>query len=223
MHDMASWARTAWSAYAWTERWAARAWEQVRYAWALTLATYRVGVLQRFLCDQEFWVYKVSAVNEEDGTDANVTKMFDPEAWEASVRLCTRWTASRIRADVRYLAHGKKFRMVLRPGDACTFPPIPERHRGGPKGVMAAELVGPGDLAVNITPRVLKYQGPAKDFHRGMGLRVGVTDLFPFDDADELKHNFSALRVVDARARVLDLPIDCPDLAAELVSDQKSD
>lgn len=189
--------------------------ERVRCAWAVILAAYRVAVLRRIIASPACDVYKVVALNEETGDDANVTAWFDPEEWEESVRVATRWGTDRFRVDVRYVAHGKKYRLVLRPGDSYALSDAPERHRGGPKGVMAAELVG-DEATVDITRRILKYQGPMKDFHRGMGLRVAVTDLFPFDDPAELKVNFLALRVVDARAHVVHIPVACDDLAVAL-------
>lgn len=207
--------------WAWLASLLARAAERARCFWVLLAATWRVAVLQRYLCSQAFWIYKVVAINEASGSDANVTKTFVPGAWESTIRLVTGWKDAPLRLDVRYLAYGRKYRLILRPGDACTFPEFPERHRGGPKGVMAAELVGEAGVAVDITRRVLKYQGPAKDFHRGMGARVGVTDMFPFDDTEELLHNFSELRIIDAHARVVRVPIGCDDLAAALGGDHQ--
>lgn len=196
--------------------------ENARCAWALAAAAWRVSVLQRFMNDHCFMVYKVLALNEETGEDKNVTKAFQAKEWEESVRVASGWFTQKLRADVRYMAHGKKYRFVLRPGDTCRLTDVPERHRGAPKGVMAAELVG-DEATVNITRRVLKYQGPSKDFHRGMDLRVGVTDLFPFDDPHELRLNFHALRVVDAHARVHHVPVTCDDLAGALTAVCKAD
>lgn len=210
------------SLWVWALDKARRAIETARCAWAVCVATYRVAVLRRLIACAECDVYKVVAVNEETGEDRNVTAVFDAGEWEESVRVATRWFSERIRVDVRYVAHGKKYRLVLRPGDSYALSEAPERHRGGPKGVMAAELVG-DEASVNITRRILKYQGPLKDFHRGMGLRVGVADLFPFDDPNELKVNFQALRIVDARARVVVVPMSCDDLGATLGAEAKTD
>lgn len=207
-------------AAAWVRRALADAWEHVRCVWALLAATWRVSVLQRVLVAQDFVVYKVVALNEDDGTDAIVTRAFSKgDGWEDSVRAATGWTRQKLRVEVRYLARGKKFRAVLRPGDAWELRGAPERHRGGPKGVMAAELVGDG-VTVDITRRIHKYEGPAKDFHR---LRVGVTDMFPFDDADELRVNFHTLRLIDAHARVLNVPMGCDDLMVALAASAKAD
>lgn len=196
--------------------------ESARCLWAVGMAACRVAMVQRFMNAKQFTVYKVLVLNEDEGTDCNITKAFNAKAWEESARVASGWHSQRIRTEVRYVAHGKKYRLVLRPGNACQFPDVPERHRGGPKGVMAAELVGE-EATVNITRRVLKYQGPMKDFHRHMGLHVSITDMFPFDDASELVGNFHTLRVVDARAHVIDLPIACADVGSSLASDAKTD
>lgn len=210
------------AAWAWLREASATTVENARCAWALATAAWRVTVLQKFMNDDRFMVYKVVAFNEDTGQDKNVTRHFDPKEWEESVRVATGWYIRPVRADVRYMAHGKKYRLVLRPGDTCELTEVPEKHRGGPKGVMAAELVG-DEATVDITRRVLKYQGPLKDFHGGMGLRVGVTDMFPFDAPAELCLNFHALRVVDAHARVVHIPVTCDDVATALAAASKAE
>ena len=211
------------AAYGWARRHAPAAWEKARYAWALAAATWRVAVVQRAMLGGDFLLVKACAVNEEDGTDAVVTRSFDAARWEASAREATGWATKKMRVEVRYVSFGHKYRAVLRPGDAFSAPKAVERHRGGPKGVMAAELVGKRGLTVDVTRRVHKYQGPLKDFHAGQGLRVGVLDMFPFDDPAELVDNFHTLRIIDAHARQLTVPLECPDLGAWVASQGKFD
>lgn len=216
------------TALAWLLVTAERVWEKARVAWALAVATYRVAVVRRFMATADLVVYKVCAFDERGGRDEVVTRFFDASRWEESVRAGLGWAPDvPLRVEVRYLSRGRKYRLVLRPGDACDLPAPADRHRGGPKGVMAAELVGEGEggeaVTVNVTRRLHKYEGPLKDFHRGGGLRVGVVEMFPFDDADELRHNFHTLRLVDAHARVLLLPVDTPDLAGAIAARVKAD
>lgn len=192
--------------------WTTAIYERLRYAWAFVKATYRIYFLQRFANPMPMMVYKVVAVNEDTETEQNVTRLFRPGAWEASVRLATGWTSKNIRADVRYLSEGRKYRVILRPGEAWSLPDGPTRYRGGPKGVMSASMHGDG-RAVNVTARVLKYQGPLKDFHHSLGHRVGVMDMFPLDDLDELYQNFEFIRIIDAHAHMFDIPVDCDDVA----------
>jgi hypothetical protein len=192
--------------------------ERVRAAWAVAKAAYRVTVLQCYMLDHAFVVHKVLAFNEDVGSDMVVTAPVlgaGFKAWESAVRGHTGWTTPNLRVEVRYLSHGKKFRAILRPGDECVLPTKQERHVGGPKGILSAELVS-REATVNITARVHKYQGPGRDFH---GTRVGVSDMFPYDDVSR----FDELRVIDERATFVHIPVDCADLVSELVSSSKKD
>lgn len=155
-------------------------------------------------------VYRVYVFNEGGGTGFHrdlPVKYFDPDTWEATARDLTGWT--RFRVEVRYTFRHKKYRMVLRPGDACTFPPYPEPSAPAcrlPKGVLSARLQGAlgTDIDCDVTSRVLKYQGPRGDFHAGLGLKVRLHDMFPFDDQADNTARFTHLRVLDTMARVLD-------------------
>lgn len=156
--------------------------------------------------------YRVYVFNEGGGEGFHremSPRYFDPEAWEESVRELTAWT--RFRVEVRYTFRNKKYRMILRPGDTCTFPPYPEPSAPAcrlPKGVLSARLQGTRgtDIDCDVTSRVLKYQGPRGDFHAGLGLSVRLQDMFPFDDQADNTARFTHLRVLDTMARVTDLP-----------------
>ena len=192
-------------------------WCSVRYAWAIIKAYWRFYIAALVSDPSEFMLHKVIAINEDTGADAIVTRTFDASNWVESTRVATKWTQPNIRLEVRYFAHGRKYRLVLRPGDRCTLASIPERHRGGPKGVMAAELIAKEHvLGIDVTRRIQKYQGPGKDFHSGLGLRVAVADMFPYDDLNEIRSVFSTLVVIDAHANTVNIPIDCTDIAAAL-------
>lgn len=98
--------------------------------------------------------------------------------------------------------------MLLRPGDRCVFPPARRRPLTTvfPLTVLAAGMHGRGgEELLDVTRRVLKYQGPARDFH---GTPIRVRDLFPFDDRDDAV--FAFLRVIDSWARVTDVPFTSP-------------
>lgn len=203
--------------------WARAAYERVRVAFAVALAAYRVTVLQSFLQTSEFVAYKVVAFNDDTGEHRKVTTTFAPQAWEAAVRDHTAWTTDKLRVDVRYYSRGKKFRMTLRPGDTCSFAALHEPRC--PDGVLSAELLPTGEpsaLPVNVTARVLKYQGLGKDFQAGMGHRVSLFDMFPMDDPDDLQANYSGLRVVhlaDKSVRTRLVPMDCEDVRAALLAE----
>lgn len=133
---------------------------------------------------------------------------FDPATWEADAREITKWSAFRM--EVRYTFRHKKYRMVLRPGDPCPFPPYDEPAATScrmPKGVLSARLQGPlgSDIDCDVTQRVMKYQGPKGDFHAGLGLKLKLQDMFPFDDQADNSARFSHLRIMDTTARLHDL------------------
>lgn len=160
--------------------------------------------------------YRVYVFNESSDINQGFyreisPRYFDSSTWEQDVRDMTGW--SRFRVEVRYVLRQKKYRMILRPGETCAFPPYQEPAAPAcrlPKGVLSARLQGPkgSDIDADVTSRVLKYQGPRGDFHAGLGLKTYVHDMFPFDDHQENSTRFSHLRVMDTMARVTDLPYE---------------
>jgi len=160
-------------------------------------------------------LYKVYAFNEAlgDGDAGGFYRelsphLFDPDCWEDLVANATGWTNFRV--EIRYTYRHKKYRMVLRRGNACVFPPYSEPSAPTcrlPKGVLSARLQGPlgSDIQCDVTRRVLKYQGPRGDFHAGLGLKVRLQDMFPFDDHNDNAARFTHLRVLDTMARVHDM------------------
>jgi hypothetical protein len=156
--------------------------------------------------------YRVYVFNEgeEPGYHREVSPAyFDPATWERDAVDLTGWP--RLRVEVRYVFRHKKYRMVLHQGDTCAFPPYQGAGAPAcrlPKGVLSARLQGPlgSDIDCDVTSRVVKYQGPCGDFHGGLGLRVHVHELFPFDDHADNAARFSHLRVMDTAARLHDIP-----------------
>ena len=188
---------------------AAKSWAALRLAWAWAWAwlTVRLFAGSRRRCD-DWAVYRVYAFEESSDTAHENHKFhelparfFNPDTWEEDALDATGW--DQVRVEVRYSVRGQKFRMVLRRGDTCAFPPVARRASLScfPLTVLAASLHG--DVDVDVTRRVLKYQGAAKDFH---GTRVTVRDLFPFDDHDDNAERFRCLRVIDSWARVTLIP-----------------
>lgn len=165
--------------------------------------------------------YRIYAFNEGVGEgfhrEISVNSL-DPETWERDVADATGWHAFRL--EIRYEFRHKKYRMVLRRGDACELPPyadVPVCRL--PKGVLSARLQGPkgSDINADVTARVLKYQGPKGDFHAGLGLAPRLRDMFPFDDHVDNALRFSHLRVIDTTARIVDIPYASnPDMRAAL-------
>ena len=164
-------------------------------------------------------VRRVLAVHD-DGKFKDITHGFDPETWEAHLEETTGWRDNRWRVEVRYVLMSpfgfvSKYRMILRRGDVCIVPETRPAGLSGPRGILSATLiprqpkradttadVDPPENAycsTDITRRVIKYGGPAKDFHAQHGLRVRALDIFPYDDPDQLCDHFFGLRIVDAQ------------------------
>ena len=127
--------------------------------------------------------------------------------WASVARDHARWTPEDgpIRLEVRYTAHGKPYRLLLREKDVLDFPPYdPEEPRCPmPRGIISASLLN-AEKGVDhdVTSRVVKYQGPKGDFHAGLGAYVRVQDMFPFDDQADNAARFERMRVMDVTGRV---------------------
>lgn len=191
---------TAWRASCLRSAWhGLRVWLYVAWAW-VTGNVYRHV---RSKSTPEWRITAALAFCEDSGAFKDITHMFFPEMWEEDVDTFLGWKRARI--DVRYIHTSKfgkvtKYRMVLRPGDPCVFPPSLETTPRGPRGVLAARLdpLVPDAMPVDVTGRIIKYAGPARDFHAGQGLSVRPLDCFPCDDHDALPERFQALVVIDA-------------------------
>lgn len=156
--------------------------------------------LFRSACPPIDWnIVAVYAFNDE-GRFMDVTTMFDParKDWDQAVSQYTGWPISKV--EVRYVSRvGTKYRMVLRPGDSCPFPPSLTCARG--KGFLSATIVPdsgiPGAKPVDVTARLRKYAGPLRDFHAHSGCSVRASDVLPMDDWDYVTQRFKKLVVTD--------------------------
>ena len=129
--------------------------------------------------------------------------------WASVARDHARWEPEdgSVRLEVRYTAHGKPYRLLLREKDILDFPPYDpaEPRCPFPKGIISARLLNPEkSVDHDVTARVVKYQGPKGDFHAGLGAYVRVQDMFPFDDQVDNAARFKVLRVMDVTGRVRD-------------------
>lgn len=204
-------------AFSHVKRGACVAARNARELWALTTAAYRLFIVQRVFVTKAFVVYKATAYHTRSDEHCSVTKNFSLQDWEEHVEARTPWSARDVRVDVRYMSRGQKYRLVLRHGDVCA--PITAPCIVAPRGVLAAELRSSEGQCVDITRRLIKYQGPHKDFHASQGLRVAATDMFPSDDQEELRTTYESMRVTMLEGMHITtrtIPMDCEDVAAFL-------
>lgn len=177
---------------------ALRMWHYTTWSWIKAHLHFRVTRKSV----PEWRITAALAFCEDTDDFRDISHWFHPDDWEEDLDTFVGW--KRVRVDVRYMhtsPFGKttKYRMVLRKGDPCVFPPQLSATPRGPRGVLAARLVPgvPEASPVDVTSRIIKYAGPARDFHAGQGLAVRPLDCFPCDDHDALAERFASLVIVD--------------------------
>ena len=184
---------------------AACLWQRYMVAWT------KARLHARFGGSRPAWeIRSAFSFCEDTGDFLDVTAHFKPDSWETDIQQYSGWDTFRV--DLRYTHTTKfgkvsKYRMILRNGDTCVFPPClgttttTVGTTRGPRGVLSATLVPRTTVSareVDVTSRLQKYAGPLKDFHKGAGLTVNGLDCFPFDDADLLQSRFEFIRLIDA-------------------------
>ena len=180
-------------------------WTQVLWAWVANL--FHLHVKKRCVDIPEWSIVSAHVIDDVTGDFGDISNRFHLWTWEEDVMDEFGWDNPRV--DIRYLHTsplGKvtKYRMILRPGDFCMFPPLRPKNplAGGLRGIISATLVPyahiPDAREVDVTTRLKKYAGPNKDFYHAQGLEVRVLDCFPFDDPDQLAERFESLTILDS-------------------------
>lgn len=190
----------------------------------------------RAVADISPWsIVRVIAINDDTNEFFTISsRVFDPRSWDACLpeddgdedveeeeedEEDEPTTNPSWRVEVRYVHTTKfgrptKYRMVLRQGDVCTFPPKPpglgraQTGRAMVLGVVHADLVPRDDTDathIDITDRIKKYMGPGKDFH---GLDIRPLDVFPYDDPEILVQRFAGIRLVTMTYTSIFVPFD---------------
>lgn len=87
------------------------------------------------------------------------------------------------RVEVRYVSHGRKMRYIFRNGEIVHFPPRRLLELKCRESISSAHIKYiDGGRPHDVTKRVLKYEGPNRDF-----MSIRVRDMFPFHDTDEME------------------------------------
>jgi len=97
--------------------------------------------------------------------------------------------------EIRYVVHGHKFRIVVRENEKIHFPIRKELGLMKPNIVSASLLIKDSEEEYDVTKRIRKYFGQNKDFNSGLGLKLFVQDMFPFDDHEDNAERFDALYI----------------------------
>ena len=139
-------------------------------------------------------IVKVYAFNETDDAYGyrEITRYFVPETWEQDVRDATQWKFFRV--EIRYILHKQKYRLVLRQGDVCAWPPKHDAGMVGPRRILTAALHANNGARRDVTGRMNKYFGPKANYHQQA---LNIHDCFPFDDCEYESEYFETLRLID--------------------------
>lgn len=115
--------------------------------------------------------------------------------WEEHARRCIdRDTSDDMRVEIRIVDKMTKRRIVLYPGDMCD-PTFPKTTKAP---LIVAQLIGKTCKNMNVTGRVQKYE-----YHK---LKC-PTHMFPFEDDEELRLNYSHIHVFDLFFKSENLPL----------------
>jgi len=97
--------------------------------------------------------------------------------------------------EIRYVVHGHKFRIVVRENEHIHFPIRKELGLMKPHIISASLLIKDSGEECDVTKRIRKYFGQNRDFNSGLGLKLFVQDMFPFDDHEDNAERFDALYI----------------------------
>lgn len=103
-----------------------------------------------------------------------------------------------VRVEVRYRHKGQKYRHIMT--SSRVWPPEQRCKPVFRAGVVRATLVPKGSgESRDVTARIRKYAGPHKDI-QGL-VQHDPTELFPWEDPDELRDTYARLAIVDSFGR----------------------
>jgi len=97
--------------------------------------------------------------------------------------------------EVRYTVGTRKYRVVIRENDDIQLPIRKELGIIKPRIISASLVRKDTGEEYDVTKRVCKYFGQNNDFNSGIGLKIFVHDMFPFDDHEDNSDRFSVLRI----------------------------
>ena len=136
--------------------------------------------------------YKCLVFNEDQGSELDffeyVSNMTIEEI-KQKIRL------EKYKIEIRYVVHGRKYRVVVRENENVHLPIRKELGLMKPNIVSASLLIKDSEEEYDVTKRVRKYFGQNNDFNSGLGLKLFVQDMFPFDDHEDNAERFDALYI----------------------------
>ena len=136
--------------------------------------------------------HKCLIFNEEEETDFDFFE-YAPDMTIEEIQKKIRLKKYKI--EIRYIVHGRKYRIVVRENENIHFPIRKELGLMKPNIESASLLIKDNGGECDVTERIRKYFGQNKDFNSGLGLKIFVQDMFPFDDHEDNAERFGALYI----------------------------
>ncbi|ABT15055.1 hypothetical protein NY2A_B656L [Paramecium bursaria Chlorella virus NY2A] len=136
--------------------------------------------------------YKCIVFNEEEGNELDFFE-YAPNIPIEDLKKIIRLKKYKI--EIRYVVHGRKYRIVVRDNENVHFPIRKELGLKKPTITSASLVRKDTEEEYDVTKRVQKYFGQNNDFNIGLGLSLFVHDIFPFDDHEDNAEIFSALYI----------------------------
>ena len=156
---------------------------------------YVKGVYRHFMANKKKQ-YKCLVFNEEEENELDFFE-YAPNMTIEEIKKQLRLKKYKI--EIRYVVHGRKYRIVVRENENVHFPIRKELGLKKPT-ITFASLVRKdteenAEEDYDVTKRVQKYFGQNNDFNSGLGLKLFVQDLFPFDDHEDNAERFCDLYI----------------------------
>ena len=136
--------------------------------------------------------YKCIVFNEDQGSELD---FFEYASNMTIQEIKQKIRLEKYKIEIRYMVHGRKYRIVVRDNENVHFPIRKELGLKKPTITSASLVRKDTEEEYDVTKRVQKYFGQNNDFNSGLGLKLFVQDLFPFDDHEDNAERFCDLYI----------------------------
>lgn len=142
-------------------------------------------VFRKFTANNlKFHVDKILVFDESEDPDIAIDYVSPKTSFHDLIKMIA---IPEYRVEIRYVSHGRKMRYIFRSGQVAHFPPrrLLELKCSRDRILSARVRYNDGGSR-DVTTRVLKYEGPNRDFNSNSNI-IHVKDMFPFHDTDEME------------------------------------
>lgn len=140
-------------------------------------------IFRTFTSKEKFHVDQILVFDESEDPDIAIDYVSPKTSFHDLIKMIA---IPEYRVEVRYVSHGRKMRYVFRGGEIVHFPPRRLLELKCREGISSACIRYNDGGSCDVTTRVLKYEGPNRDFNSNSNI-IHVKDMFPFHDTDEME------------------------------------